>query len=174
MRPLLILLLCLAVLLGVYRMAFHTPEPQTQNAVPDETDVEIFGKAATPPSWDLDPPEGEIPSESAEFEIRHEVRVDGNHHRLHIFLTELHGWWVDRIYVSLWYQDVDESTGELTEYKKTLVFIPKPIEFGETIEHSFVIYETDLPMGKPRGTTENWNVEVQLWAEDRVRMPLSD
>ncbi len=174
MRPLLILLIGMAALLGVYRVVFHTPESQTDGVVPDEAGVEIFGQPASPPSWDLDPPEGEIPSESAELEIRHEVRVDGNHHRLHIFLTEKHGWWVDRIYVSFWLQDVDEATGEVTEYKKTSEFIPKPIEFGETIEHSFVIIDTDLPPGMPKGTTEDWNVEVQTWAEDRVRMPLSD
>ncbi len=172
MRPLLILLLCKAVLLGVYREAFHTPDTQTQNALPDDVDVEIHGQPASPPSWELDPPEGEIPSESAEFEIWHEVRQEGNHHRLYIFLEETHGWWVDWIYISFWYQDVDEATGELTEYKRTHEVIPKPIDFGETLEHSFVIYETDLPMGKPKGTTENWDVEVLRWAEERVRMPL--
>ncbi|MCH7720345.1 MAG: hypothetical protein IH988_05070 [Planctomycetes bacterium] len=172
MRPLLILLLCMAVLLGVYRVAFHTPDSQTQNALPDDVDVETYGQPASPPSWELDPPEGEMPSESAEFEIWHEVRREGNHHRLYIFLKETHGWWVDWIYINFWYQEVDESTGELTEYKKTLEFIPKPIDFGETLEHSFVIYETDLPMGMPKGTTANWDVEVLRWADERVRMPL--
>jgi len=173
MRPLLILLLCAAAVLLVYRVAFFTPPEQDSVAAEGNGLVEVYGQPANPPSWQLDPPEGEIPPEPAQIEVWHEVRQDGRHHRLHVFLREAHGWWVDRIYIRFWYQDSDESTGETIQYKTTSEFIPLPIDFGETIEHSFVIYETDLPAGKEKGTTDNWVVEVQSWDEARVRMPLS-
>lgn len=172
MRPLLIILVCCAMLMLVYRLAYHNPTPASTTVAADDADVEIYLQPANPPQWVQDPPDGEIPGGPADIEISHEVRVDGAHTRLHVFLRETHGWWVDRIYITFWYQDVDVETGELTSYKLTNEFIPAAIEFGETLEHSFVIYETDLPLGMPKGTTENWGVEILRWDPERVRSPL--
>ena len=169
MRPTLIILLVLACGLLLYRVYFYqSAQPTTLD--PAEEAIES-GEVPNAPEYELPPPPGQPPSEPAVIEISHEVRQRGAQHRLHIFLTETHGWWVDRIYVVFWYQEKDAATGELKKYQERYEFIPRAIDFGATLEHSFVIYETDFPAGKPKGTTENWGVRVDSWDAGRVRAP---
>jgi hypothetical protein len=178
MRPTLLILIVIAAGLLAWRFLLSpptsAPTPATADREsPDSEDAVPEDQATVTPEWELPPPPGTTPREPAQLEIRHEVRMQGPQTRLHLFLSEKHGWYVDQIYVAFWYQEKDPKTGELKKYGERSEFIPKVIRYGQSIEHEFVIYVTDVPAGKDKGTTENWGVRVIQWAEDRVRAPLS-
>ena len=164
-KPLLVILLVVAVGLLVWRLAFYqSPEPLA--------DVTDLGKT-TPGGFEA-PVDGIETEEEPEFNVVVEAMMEGNRPVVEFSITETHGWAVTHAYVEASHGRINEETGEweqnLELRNPPRLLCKEILDFGKTLVAKTTLTTIEMmQIGEELGTSENWRGHVFQWG--KVYMP---
>ena len=160
-KPLLVILVVVAVGLLVWRVAFHeSPEPVAE--VPDSPKI-------IQPGFDA-PVDGIETEEEPEFNVVVEAMMEGNRPVVEFSITETHGWAVTLVYVEASHGRINEETGEWEqnlELRNPPKLLCKEIlDFGKTLVAKTTLTTIEMmQIGEELGTSENWRGKVYQWGK---------
>ncbi|HUU85832.1 MAG TPA: hypothetical protein VM243_20230 [Phycisphaerae bacterium] len=161
-KPLLIILLVVAVGLLTWRFAFY------QGAEPVADVPETAQTAAE--RYNPEEIDGVETDEEPEFNVVVDARMEGTRPVLEFSITETHGWAVTMLYVEASHGTISEETGEWaqnTELRNPPKLLCKEIlDFGKTLVDKTTLTTIEmLQINQDLGTSENWRARVYKWGK---------
>lgn len=173
MNPRLIVLIVILLVVGLVAYRAATSRPDSD----EDSENASLTVPVQPPDSDAAPtPQGREPDVEPAFECSIEVGMEGsrgNQEVAHITVREIHGWYVEGIYVEFWHRARDPDTGEWApDGKIRLHLLQQVVPFNQVVTDRIVLVPHADHPNIPLGTSEDWECRVDRWA--KVLAPLDD
>ena len=175
MSPRLIILIVVAAGFAVFlalRMSAPS-KPEQQVALDDGvTDAERQKlREAQTPLWQrkLAGKEPDVPPDLA---IRVEVDPTGKKNRLHYYITEAHGYYVETFEIEFYYKPTPDTTSENSPLTITHRAENEYLKAKDTLASCFDVVPAELAdVGGSIGTSKNWGAEIVSHGRARMQNP---
>ena len=115
-------------------------------------------------------PPCEEPDIPPEFDIQTEIDTSSGKNRLVLYVTEAHGFYVNTMYLRIWFHEAGEVIDQEDSPHSFQHFVNNYVKAGETLKYCIELTDPEIAAaGGDIGTGDNWSAEVEEWSHVRAK-----